>query len=191
MPQLILASASPRRRELLDQIGVRYHVMSVDLDESVLPDESAETLVKRLAQEKAEAVWQKQLALSDKCLPVLGADTLGVLGSQFLVKPRNYEHAYQMLSAMSGNSHQILTAVAIRHQQGCEVCLNVNTVYFKALTDKEISEYWESGEPKDKAGAYAIQGYGAVFIKRIEGSYSGVMGLPLYETQELLTRIFK
>ncbi|MEE9303543.1 MAG: Maf family protein [Thiotrichaceae bacterium] len=190
LPELILASASPRRRELLDQIGIRYHVSPVDIDESALPDESAETLVKRLAQEKAEAAWLQQRNKNpDINLPVLGADTLGVLDSQLLVKPRDYDHAYQMLSAMSGNCHEILTAVAIRHQHGCEVSLNVNTVYFKTLTDKEISTYWNSGEPKDKAGAYAIQGMGAVFIKRIEGSYSGVMGLPLYETQELLNKV--
>ncbi len=193
--KIILASASPRRRELLDQIGVRYHVMPVDIDESAHPKELAEVLVQRLAQEKAEAAWQLQEEGggadngADKNTLVLGADTLGVLEGQLLVKPTDYEHAYQMLSSMSGSSHKILSAVAIRHQSGCEVILNVNKVYFKTLTDKEIKDYWQSGEPQGKAGAYAIQGVGAVFIKRIEGSYSGVMGLPLYETQQLLNRV--
>lgn len=193
---IILASASPRRRELLDQIGIRYHVQPVDLDESALPDESPEALVQRLALQKAQAGWEN----SDKLLPVLGADTLGVLtgtfkksseeaSSRLLVKPRNYEHAYDMLKRMSGSCHQILSAVAIRHHQGHDVRLNTNNVFFKTLTDKEIKAYWETGEPQDKAGAYAIQGYAAVFIKRIEGSYSGVMGLPLYETQQLLASI--
>ncbi|MEE9351579.1 MAG: Maf family protein [Thiotrichaceae bacterium] len=195
MPQeIILASSSPRRRELLDQIGVRYHVMVADIDESALPNESAEMLVQRLAQEKAEAVWQLTQEAAGKNKLVLGADTLGVLDGavlegQLLVKPTDYDHAHHMLSSMSGSSHKILSAVAIRHQLGCEVILNVNKVYFKTLTDKEIKNYWQSGEPQDKAGAYAIQGYGAVFIKRIEGSYSGVMGLPLYETQQLLNRV--
>jgi len=191
--EIILASASPRRRELLDQIGIRYDVQPVDLDESPLPNEAPEALVQRLALEKAQAGWED----SNKTLPVLGADTLGVLAgdvlnretSQLLVKPRNYEHAYEMLKQMSGSSHQILSAVAICHHHGHDVRLNSNTVFFKTLTDKEIKAYWETGEPQDKAGAYAIQGYGAVFIKRIEGSYSGVMGLPLYETQQLLESI--
>ncbi len=193
---IILASASPRRRELLDQIGIRYHVQPVDLDESALPGESPEALVQRLALQKAEAGWES----SGKKLPVLGADTLGVLtaaskkssagvASQLLVKPINYEHAYEMLKRMSGNCHQILSAVAIWHHQGHDVRLNINSVFFKTLTDQEIKAYWETGEPQGKAGAYAIQGYGAVFIKRIEGSYSGVMGLPLYETQQLLATI--
>ncbi len=182
--RIILASASPRRRELLDQIGVRYDVRPVGIDESSLSGESAESLVRRLAQEKAEAAWQR----SDKSRPVLGADTLGVLGSQLLVKPENYDHAYRMLSTMSGRAHRILSAVAIRHQHGHDECLNVNTVIFKTISDAEIEAYWATGEPQDKAGAYAIQGLGAVFIKRIEGSYSGVMGLPLYETGVLLTK---
>ncbi len=185
MQRIILASASPRRRELLDQIGIHYHVKAVDIDESVMAGESAEALVQRLAIEKAEAAWQEE---HDNNTVVLGADTLGVLNDQLLVKPKDYQHAHQMLSAMSGNSHSILSAVALRHEKGCSVKLNVNNVTFKTLTDEEIHAYWESGEPQDKAGAYAIQGYAAVFIKRIEGSYSGVMGLPLYETKQLLNR---
>lgn len=185
--KIILASASPRRRELLDQIGIRYDVRAVDIDESALPAETAEILVQRLAKEKAQAAWQQ----SNKTMPVLGADTLGIIGSQLLVKPRDFEHAKEMLGNMSGQCHQILSAVALRHKNGTDVALNVNNVYFKTLTEKEIKSYWETGEPQDKAGAYAIQGLGAVFVKRIEGSYSGVMGLPLYETHRLLNGVKK
>ncbi len=182
---IILASASPRRRELLDQIGISYDVMPVDIDETVQTGESPQELVQRLALQKAEAAWQ----ISDKKQPVLGADTLGVLDSELLVKPENYAHAYRMLKKMSGRSHKILSAVAIRHADGHDSRLNVSTVTFKPLSDAEIEAYWASGEPQDKAGAYAIQGYAAVFIERIEGSYSGVMGLPLYETWALLSRL--
>ena len=196
--KLVLASASPRRRELLDQIGIRYHVKPVDIDERAMPGESARELVQRLAKQKAEACWQavavegfgkSKKRDQNSNIYVLGADTLGVLDQQLLVKPENYQHAYDMLKAMSGKCHDILTAVAIRYQQGIEVSLNVSKVYFKTLTDSEIKGYWDTGEPQDKAGGYAIQGYGAVFIKRIEGSYSGVMGLPLYETQQLLNNV--
>lgn len=182
---LILASASPRRQELLDQIGVSYDVKPVDIDESSALNESAEHLVQRLAREKAEAAWQ----YSNKQQPVLGADTLGLIDNHLLVKPRDYQHAHQMLSQLAGRSHTILTAITLCHQNGVEHSLSRNQVTFKTLTDQEIKAYWDSGEPVDKAGAYAIQGYGAVFIKHIEGSYSAVMGLPLYETQQLLSRI--
>ncbi len=179
-PQLILASASPRRAELLDQIGVRYTVKSADINEDVRPGETPEQLVQRLAIEKAESIQ------SD--LPVLGADTLGVLNGKLLVKPRDYEHAREMLQNMSGNWHHILTAVAVSYQGETLFALNRNRVLFKLLSDAEISAYWKSGEPQDKAGAYAIQGLAAVFIKRIEGSYSGIMGLPLFETKKLLEK---
>lgn len=182
---IILASASPRRRELLDQIGIRYDVMPVDIDESAACGESPQALVQRLAMEKATAAWQ----LSDKNIPVLGADTLGVLDGELLVKPENLAHARRMLKAMSGRTHRILSAVAIRHQGGHDSCVNISKVTFKSISDAEIDAYWASGEPQDKAGTYAIQGLGAVFVKHLEGSYSGVMGLPLYETWELLSRL--
>ena len=183
--KIILASASPRRKELLDQIGVRYDIKPVDMDESSQAGEAVEVLVKRLAYQKAQTAWGQ----SDKKLPVLGADTLGVIDDQLLIKPKNYDHARQMLMQLSGRSHTILTAVSLCHRGGVMHCLSKNKVIFKPLSDQEIENYWASGEPADKAGAYAIQGYGAVFIKHIEGSYSGVMGLPLYETQQLLTRV--
>lgn len=183
--KILLASASPRRKELLDQIGVRYDVRPVDLDESCRLGESAKSLVQRLARQKAESAWQG----SDKLKPALGADTLGLIDTDLLVKPRDYHHAKSMLMQLSGRTHTIFTAVSLRHKRGMEHCLSQTKVTFKILSELEIKAYWETGEPADKAGAYAIQGYGAVFIKYIEGSYSGVMGLPLYETQQLLTRI--
>ena len=182
--QLILASASPRRRELLKQIGIRYQVQTADIDESPLPDEDPLALVQRLAQEKAYAVWVK----SDKTLPVLGADTLGVLEGQLLVKPDDFASARQMLLSMSGRVHTIYSAVALYHQEACELAVSESKVWFRTLTEAEITAYWQQGEPRDKAGAYAIQGIGAIFAERLEGSYSGVMGLPLFETAQLLKK---
>lgn len=182
--QLILASASPRRRELLEQIGLRYQVQTADIDESPQVDEDPLALVQRLAQEKAYAVWAK----SDKTLPVLGADTLGVLEGSLLVKPDDFLSARQMLLSMSGRAHTIYSAVALYHQNACELAVSESKVWFRTLTEAEIAAYWQQGEPHDKAGAYAIQGLGAIFAERLEGSYSGVMGLPLFETAQLLAK---
>nr|CAA6812489.1 MAG: Septum formation protein Maf [uncultured Thiotrichaceae bacterium] len=182
-PQLILASASPRRRELLDQINIDYIVEVADIDEQSREDETAENLVQRLALEKAEAVW----ARSDQRLPVLGADTLGLLNGQLLVKPENYTHARDMLLGMSGCEHEILSAVALHTSKGASVKLSRNYVAFREISEAEIVAYWATGEPCDKAGAYAIQGYGAIFAEQMRGSYSGIMGLPLFETAGLLT----
>lgn len=179
--QLVLASASPRRAQLLDQIGIKYSVQVADINEDAHVNESPEHFVQRLAIEKAEAVGASSL-------PVLGADTLGVQDGELLIKPRDFEHARQMLRNMSGKWHQILSAVAISHEGKTNVMLNKNRVLFKNLSDDEIIAYWETGEPSDKAGAYAIQGLAATFIVRIEGSYSGIMGLPLYETKQLLNQ---
>ncbi len=181
-PQLILASASPRRRELLDQIGIRYRVEVADIDERELADESAEVLVQRLAVEKAEAIWQR----GDQQLPVMGADTLGRLDGGLLVKPVDYDDAKAMLLKMSGCEHEILSAVALRTSDGVSVKLSRSYVRFRDISEAEIMAYWETGEPCDKAGAYAIQGYGAIFAEQMRGSYSGIMGLPLFETAALL-----
>lgn len=182
--QLILASASPRRRELLEQIGIRYQVQTADIDESPLPHEDPFALVQRLAKEKAQAIWDA----SDKRLPVLGADTLGVLDGQLLVKPDDFASARQMLLAMAGRAHTIYSAVALYHQQACELAVSESKVWFRMMTEAEIEVYWQQGEPRDKAGAYAIQGIAAIFAERLEGSYSGVMGLPLFETAQLLAK---
>lgn len=180
MDKIILASASPRRAELLEQIGIDYQVQSTEINESRHQNESPEALVKRLATEKSQAVISIDF-------PVLGADTLGVLDDELLVKPENFEHAHAMLSSMSGNWHEILSAVAVSYQGQTDVLVNRNRVLFRQLSSDEISAYWQTGEPQDKAGAYAIQGLAAIFIERIEGSYSGIMGLPLFETMQLLS----
>lgn len=184
-PKIILASASPRRAELLDQIGVKYTIQAVDIDESSLISETPEALVQRLAIEKSQAVSANDA--NNK--PVLGADTLGVLNGELLVKPKDFEHAQQMLSNMSGNWHEILSAVALSYKGKSTLCLNKNRVLFRQLSIPEIEDYWHTGEPQDKAGAYAVQGLAAKFIERIEGSYSGIMGLPLFETADLLEKI--
>jgi septum formation protein len=186
-PQIILASASPRRRELLEQIGIRFEVQTADVDETPLLGESAEALVERLAKAKAEAVWNVRRGVPHTpVLPVLGADTLGLFEGELLVKPNSFADAQRMLRRMSGNWHEIFTAIALTTANGTQVQVNRSKVKFRSVTDMEILAYWETGEPQDKAGAYAIQGRGAVFIERLEGSYSGVMGLPLFETAQLL-----
>lgn len=194
MTDIILASASPRRAELLTQIGISYQVQAVDIDESSLPNETPEALVLRLAKEKSLAITCAVNSAENSAVnntlntqkPVLGSDTLGSLDGEILVKPENYDHAHTMLTSMSGRWHEILTAVAITHAGETAVKLNRNRVLFRQLSDAEILAYWQTGEPQDKAGAYAIQGLGATFIECIEGSYSGIMGLPLFETSQLL-----
>jgi septum formation protein len=184
-PVLVLASASPRRRELLAQIGVRHEVLVVDVDESALPGETPEQLVRRLAREKALAGRNRDGATR----PVLGADTVVVLEQQVFGKPRDEEDALQMLQALSGRLHRVLTAVALAlpGAQGAvlEQCSETE-VQMRPIPVEEIRAYWAGGEPAGKAGGYAIQGQGAAFISNIRGSYSGVMGLPLYETAQLL-----
>jgi septum formation protein len=179
---LVLASASPRRSELLNQIGVRFRQRVIEIDETAREHEPAEDYVRRVALEKARAV-QRELG-HDEVL-VLGADTAVVVDKMLLGKPVDFAHARQMLRLLSGRVHQVLSAVALVGEHEA-VRVSESAVWFRALTDAEIDSYWHTGEPQDKAGAYAIQGLGAVFVERLEGSYSGVMGLPLYETAQLL-----
>lgn len=187
--QLILASTSPRRRELLAQISINYRVQTVEVDETPYSDETPQQLVQRLAQRKAEAVWQVRQATAHELtdLPVLGADTVGLLEGKLLVKPVDFADAFTMLKNMSGRWHDIFTAVALTTRRGTTVALSHSRVKFRSVTDEDILAYWQTGEPQDKAGAYGIQGLGAVLVERLEGSYSGVMGLPLFETAQLLT----
>lgn len=186
VPSLYLASQSPRRRELLTQIGVCHEVIAAPVEERPRTGETAVDYVQRLAREKAAAgfaqVQQQGLPLA----PVLGADTIGLLDDSILEKPRSREHAQQMLRQLSGRTHQVITAVALHtaESQACRV--SITEVKFRELTDEEIAAYWNTGEPQDKAGGYAIQGLGAVFVQEIRGSYSGVVGLPLEATCELL-----
>ncbi len=183
-PRIILASASPRRRELLDQIGVRYKVLPVDVDESPFPGELPEAYVRRIAAEKSAACLAR---CGKPDLPVLAADTAVVLGNRIMGKPRDREDALAMLRKLSGKTHRVYSAVSIRGRRHAQA-LNITEVTFRDMTEQEILAYWQSGEPLDKAGGYAIQGLGSVFVKSIRGSFSGVMGLPLFETAELLSQ---
>ena len=182
-PHIYLASQSPRRAELLQQIGVGFDVLSVAIDETMMVGESPETYVQRLALEKARAGW---CTLGpDRRRPVLGADTIVIAADMVMGKPAHRQQAIEMLLALSGSTHQVITAVALAGEH--EVVRSQRSrVTFCTLTRQKCEAYWETGEPRDKAGAYAIQGLAAMFITRLEGSYSGVMGLPLYETAELL-----
>lgn len=182
---IYLASASPRRRELLEQIGVRYRQLLVEVPEEQQLDEVPEMYVLRVALEKARA-GRAALAQDDPT-PVLGADTAVVIDGEVLGKPRNRADALAMLARLSGQWHQVMSAVAVVGADGeAQSRLSVSAVQFRPVSREEAEAYWETGEPRDKAGGYAIQGRAAVFIERLEGSYSGVMGLPLFETAELL-----
>ena len=180
-PLIRLASISPRRRELLAQIGVPHVVIGAHIDESTHQDESPRDYVQRMARSKALTIWQQ-----DSSLPVLAADTTVVLDGVIFGKPNDRAGCLRMLSTLSGRTHQVLTAVALASSSGTALRLSTSEVRFRALTSEECSAYWDTGEPRDKAGAYAIQGKAAVFIESLAGSYSGVMGLPLFETAELL-----
>lgn len=181
---IYLASESPRRRELLIQIGVSFEVLSVAVDETPLPAETPECYVTRLALAKAKA---GQNSLPGAALrPVLGADTAVVVDQMILGKPSNRSEGLAMLAALSGREHQVLSAVALVADAREALRLQHSRVRFRTLTSAECKAYWDTGEPADKAGAYAIQGRAAAFIVKLNGSYSGVMGLPLFETSELL-----
>jgi septum formation protein len=181
-PVLRLASASPRRRQLLDLIGVPHVVTPADIDETPLAGERSDRYVLRLARGKAETVWKTQ-----RDLPVLGADTTVVLGEEIFGKPESEADAVAMLSKLSGRTHLVHTGIALRAPDGREfIGLSTTEVQFAHLSSEQMHAYWASGEPQGKAGAYAIQGLGAVFVSNISGSYTGVMGLPLYETAEML-----
>ena len=181
VPQLCLASVSPRRRELLEQIGVAHVVSRADIDEMAGVGESPADYVVRLACAKARAVRARGTQL-----PVLAADTTVVIDGLILGKPRDRAEGVAMLGRLSGRTHQVLTAVALATAAGVAFRLSASEVRLRAITPEECAAYWETGEPRDKAGGYAIQGRGALFIEHLSGSYSGVMGLPLFETGQLL-----
>lgn len=181
-----LASGSPRRRELLQQIGISFRVVGAAVDETVLPGEAAGAYVSRLAAAKAEAGWER---LNEADAPVLAADTAVLLDGKILGKPLDRQDAEGMLLRLSGRTHEVLTAIALRTTSGLQSKISRSEVAFRAITVEEARAYWETGEPADKAGAYAIQGRAAAFIAELRGSYSGVMGLPLFETAELLSKV--
>ena len=180
-PVLRLASASPRRRQLLELIGVPHVVTPADIDETPLAGEPPNEYVLRLAREKAEAIWALHTDL-----PVLAADTTVVIDDEILGKPESEAEAHAMLGKLSGRDHMVHTAVALWSGEHQMLFHTSTQVCFAPLTTEEIHAYWESGEPRGKAGAYAIQGLGAVFVTGISGTYTGVMGLPLFETAHLL-----
>ena len=183
-PLVCLASVSPRRRELLAQIGVPHTVVGADIDESVRSGEAPRDYVLRMARQKALTVRER-----GEALPVLAADTTVVLDNIIYGKPRDRDDGLAMLGRLSGRTHEVLTAVALAHSSEVTLRLSVSTVRFRELSLEERAAYWDTGEPRDKAGGYAIQGAAAVFIESLSGSYSGVMGLPLFETGELLRAV--
>jgi septum formation protein len=195
---IYLASRSPRRRELLAQIGVRFEPLlfregsraDSDTDEAVLAGEQPDDYVRRVTRMKASAAWQRVVmrrGLQRKA--VLAADTTVALAGQILGKPADRPEAERMLKLLSGTQHRVLTAVAVQYEDRLEMAVSQSLVTFAALDDARIAAYAQSGEPFDKAGGYGIQGRAAAFVERLEGSYTGVMGLPLYETANLL-RLF-
>lgn len=175
---LTLASTSPRRREILATLGIEFKVIPVATDESPLDGEAPREMVLRLAIAKAEAAAQGNL--------ILAADTVVVLGDRMLGKPCDSDDAIEMLLALGGRSHQVMTGVALKTHTGTRAVLSTTDVQFREIGRDEAERYWQSGEPCDKAGAYGIQGLGGMFVTAIAGSYSGVMGLPVFETVELL-----
>lgn len=198
MQKIALASASPRRRELLAQLGVCFELIKVDVDESLLPDEIATDYVLRLAKTKALAGVAAQLATAQSpqdgktsaaVLPVLGADTIVVVDGQVLGKPLDQADFLRMMRLLAGRQHQVYTAVALASTDKLLADTVQTDVWFSAMTEQQMLEYWQSGEPCDKAGGYGIQGLASRFIPKISGSYFAVVGLPLYETDQLLQQL--
>lgn len=182
MTDFYLASRSPRRQELLKQLGLVFEVLPADIPEEPGPAEPPAAYAVRMAREKALAAQ----ALASRPLPVLGADTDVVLDGRILGKPRDRAHALEMLATLAERDHEVYSAVAVVQGARVETRLSVTRVRFGSVTPAAAAAYWDSGEPADKAGAYGIQGLGAQFVREIQGSYSGVVGLPLFETVELL-----
>ena len=194
---IYLASRSPRRRELLSQIGVRFHLLlfrarpgeGPDVDEISMPGEKPDLYVERMSRAKAEAGWRRMLQRNLPLAPVLAADTTVALDARIYEKPVDRREAAEMLQSLSGRTHEVLTAVALKQDDWMESALSRSEVRFKKLSAREIEQYVATGECDDKAGAYAIQGRAGRFVVELRGSYSGVMGLPLFETAELLERL--
>jgi len=182
---IFLASASPRRQDLLRQIGVRFQLLNHQVDEQILSGELPRDFVTRMAREKAISGLQQ--VPQDYQPVVLGADTIVVIDSNILGKPRDRRDALSMLQRLSGREHFVLTAVTVTNASETQSVISETAVSVGPITKDQAQAYWETGEPADKAGAYAVQGLGSIFIKAIKGSYSGVVGLPIFETSRLLT----
>ena len=187
MIDLYLASKSPRRFELLQQLRLHSQVIGADCDESVFPNENPVDYVLRVSKDKAQAGWQ-QVRECGVIKPVLAADTAVVIDNQILGKPEDFVHAKAMWSQLSGREHRVFSAVVIQAAQHVEHAVHESRVRMRQISEAEMQAYWDTGEPQDKAGAYAVQGIAACFIEQISGSYSAIMGLPLYETAQLLNK---
>jgi septum formation protein len=181
-PKIALASASPRRRELLTQLGVEFQLVAADIDETPYLNEVPADYVQRLALAKAQA----GLARLTTNLPTLGSDTIVVAQQQILGKPIDFADFQRMMTMLSGSVHQVMTAVALVDSQRSVSTLVETAVHFRSISPAEMLSYWQSGEPQDKAGGYGIQGLAARFVERINGSYTAVVGLPLCQTEQLL-----
>lgn len=192
--KIYLASKSPRRRELLTQVGIEYELLLLrdipprgpDVTEIVLPGELPHNYVSRVTTEKAEMAWKVMHMRKLPVRPVLAADTTVVIDQKILGKPANRDEAVSMLTLLAGNTHEVLTSIAVQHEHGLIAATQVSEVSFAALTAQQIQDYCDTPEPYDKAGGYGIQGAAARFISHINGSYSGIMGLPLFETCQVL-----
>lgn len=194
--RIYLASRSPRRRELLKQIGVAFEVLvlrenparGLDVDESHRPGESPDDYVRRVCRAKADAGWDRAVQRQLRRFPVLGADTIVCVDDVILGKPADRADAVRMLRLLSGREHRVLTAVALRFETRVELVVSESRVRFCEIADADLQAYVDTGEPSDKAGAYAIQGRAGAFVTELRGSYSGIMGLPLYETAQLIEK---
>ena len=184
VPQIILASSSPRRESILRDIGIRFIKCPADIDESVLPGEKPDKYVRRMAEAKA-----KKIANQKKHKTVLGADTIVLIDGRILGKPKNREQALRYITLLSNRTHSVLTSVALVRRDRCKSIVARAEVTFRKISKREAILYWETGEPRDKAGGYGIQGVGGIFIDRIEGGHGTVIGLPVLETEKLL-RLF-
>ncbi|MHB8742373.1 MAG: Maf family protein [Sulfuricaulis sp.] len=187
--KLYLASASPRRRQLLQQLGIVFDAIPSNLPEVRATGESPADYVARLARDKAQYVARHVIERGLPAYPVLGADTEVVLDGEILGKPRNRTHGLSLLRRLAGRTHEVLSAICVVHRETELTALSTSRVTFRQMTDPEIEHYWDTGEPADKAGGYAIQGRAAAFVAHLAGSYSGVMGLPLHELSDILQKI--
>jgi len=185
--KLYLASQSPRRKQLLTDLGVEFEVLPIEVDETTTTLESAEEYVARLGEAKARAGLEVLAGKGESQVLTLGSDTTVVADQDILGKPRDYDDFADMMERLSGRSHRVFTSVALASHDSVDLKVVESRVVFAELEPQAIRAYWDSGEPQDKAGGYSVQGLGAVFIKRIEGSYSAIVGLPLRETAQLLT----
>lgn len=187
--KIYLASKSPRRRELLAQMGIDFELLFVDTPEIIAPNEAPEIYSKRITEDKLKTAWEKILKEKLSLIPVLCADTEVVLDNMILGKPRDYQDAFNMIKSYSGRSHQVITSVGVKYYDYQKIEINTTTVTFATLSDEDIRRYLETGDYQDKSGSYGIQSYIGQFISRVEGCFYSVMGLPLNTTRELLEQV--